>query len=574
MRRDDVSARGASGGHTKRDHVFLFAVLTLLVWGLFAFDRGLFHDDASNLAWAQRASSRAPWGLLEPMVAPTRLLLGAPYVLAWASPAPAAVLQLLLGVCWLLSGFAVFALVRRLIPGARTLALVSGALAVTATSDLLTNSSVGLAYCFSGLAFAAALTAALRFQETGRPVALVAAALLLNAGLLTSDGAAPAAALAPLLFLATRGRADRRWAATAGGWLLALVPYGVVLVRFLRDPGSYAAVALVARTPIARARLTAALVAHEVMPWRWAFRRPVWIEHLPPVVPVWVYVVAALAGAAAFVAITSAAGAASGTAVPDTERRRRRHIAAVLILMIIATHAAFSGVQLAEVRYRTHLVTRLLTSLLVALAAEAAARRLRTPRLALALPTLFVGLGVAGGVERQDTYLATWSHQRRELSSILQAVPSLDPRATLVFSLVPDPGGFQATRVPYLAASWASLLWDDPSLAGSGRTVVSLPGWGADCREEPEGLSCPASASGPAPGTIPWKRLVLLSFDAASGRYRLVLSIPASGGAYQPQALIRPAPPTERARALLVGPRILGRLLPGTSAAEAMLAPR
>ena len=156
----------------------LYVFLTLLVWGLFAFDQGLFHDDASSLAWAQRAASRPPWGLLEPMVAPTRLLLGAPYVLAWASPAPAAVLQLLLGVCWLLSGFAVFALVRRLIPGARTPALVSGALAVTATSDLLTCSSVGLAYCFSGLTFAAALTAALRFQEENRTACLLAAALL------------------------------------------------------------------------------------------------------------------------------------------------------------------------------------------------------------------------------------------------------------------------------------------------------------------------------------------------------------------------------------------------------------
>jgi hypothetical protein len=548
----------------------LTAFLTLLVWGLFAFDQGLFHDDAANLAWAQRAASTPGSGFLAPLTAPTRRLLGVPYILAWASPAPAAVLQLFLGVYWLLSGFAVFALARRLFPSSRASALVAGALAVTATSDLLTNSSVGLGYCFSGLAFAAALTAALHFQETSRPVALVAAALLLNAGFLTSDGAAPAAALAPLLFLATQGRADRRWAATAGGWLLALVPYGVVLVRFLRDPGSYAAVALVARTPIARARLTAALVAHEVMPWRWAFRRPVWIEHLPPVVPVWVYVVAALAGAVAFVAIASAAGAASGAAIPDTERRRRRHVAAVLVLMIIATHAAFSGVQLAEVRYRTHLVTRLLTPLLVALAAEAAARRLRAPRLALALPTLFVGLGVAGGVERQDTYLATWSHQRRELSSILRAVPSLDPRATLVFSLVPDPGGFQATWVPYLAASWASLLWDDPSLAGPGRTVVSLPGWGADCKPVAAGLSC---AGGPGSGVHAWDGLVVLAFDAASLQYRLVEDFPEAAGAYRPQALIRPAPPTVRARDLLSGPRLLGRLLPGAGAPDAMLAP-
>jgi hypothetical protein len=545
----------------------LYVFLTLLVWGLFAFDRGLFHDDASNLAWAQRASSQPPWGLFEPMVAPTRLLLSAPYVLAFASPAPAAVLQLLLGMCWLLSGFAVLALARRLFPWSRALALVAGALAVTATSDLLTNSSVGLSYCSSGLAFAAALTAALRFQETGRPVALVAAALLLNAGLLTSDGAAPAAALAPLLFLATRGRADRRWAATSACWSLALVPWTVAFLRFLRDPGSYAAIALAPFDAVRQGRLTAALTAHDFMPWRWAFRRPVWIEHLPPVVPAWAYVLTAFAGAVAFVAAASAAGTASGAAVRDAERWPRRHyVAAVLVLMIVATHAAFSGVQLAEVRYRTHLVTRLLTSLLLALVAEALARRLSAPRLALALPAVFVGLGVAGGLERQDTYLATWRRQRTELASILEAAPALDSKATLVFSLAPDPGGFQATRVPYLAAAWASLLWDDPSIAG--RTVVALPGWGSDCRPVAAGLSC---TGGPGPGLHEWDRLVVLRFDPASFQYRLVREFPESAGAYRPSALIRPAPLPERARSLLVGPRFLARLLPGAGASDAML---
>ena len=543
----------------------LYVFLTLLVWGLFAFDRGLFHDDASNLAWAQRASSQPPWGLFEPMVAPTRLLLSAPYVLAFASPAPAAVLQLLLGMCWLLSGFAVLALARRLFPWSRALALVAGALAVTATSDLLTNSSVGLSYCFSGLALAAALTAALRFQEENRPASLLAAALLLNAGLLTSDGAAPAAALAPLLFLATRGRADRRWAATSACWSLALVPWTVAFLRFLRDPGSYAAVALAPFDAVRQGRLAAALTAHDFMPWRWAFRRPTWIEHLPPLVPVWVYVLAALAGAAAFVAAVARAGSTARVEEPK-EAGRRVRVTAVLVLMVVATHAAFSGVQLAEVRFRTHLVTRLLTSLLLALVAEALARRLSAPRLALALPAVFVGLGVAGGVERQDTYLATWRRQCAELSSILEAVPALDPKATLVFSLAPDPGGFQATRVPYLAASWASLLWDDPSIAG--RTVVALAGWGSDCRPVAAGLSC---MGGPGPAVHAWDRLVVLRFDPASFQYRLVREFPESAGAYRPHALIRPALLQVRARSLLVRPRFLARLLPGADASDAML---
>jgi hypothetical protein len=546
----------------------LFVFLTLLVWGLFAFDQGFFHDDGSQLAWAQRAASTPGSGFLAPLTAPTRRLLGLPYILAWASPAPAAVLQLFLGVYWLLSGFAVFALARRLFPSSRASALVAGALAVTATSDLLTNTGTGIGYCFSGLAFATALVAALRFQEENRPASLLAAALLVNIGLLASDGATPAAALAPLLFLAVRGRADRRWAVAAGCWLLSLVPYGVVFVRFLRDPHSYAAVALAPFDAFRQWRLAAALTAHDFMPWRWAFRRPTWIEHLPPLVPVWVYALAALAGAAAFVAAASAAGAASGAAAPDAERLRGWRVAAVLVLMIAATHLAFSGVQQAEFRCRTHFVTRLLASLLLALATEAAARRLRAPRLALALPVFFVGLGVAGGVERQDTYLATWSRQRAELASILEAVPSLDPKATLVLSLGPDPGGFQATKVPYLASAWMSLLRNDRSVAG--RTFVWLPRWGADCRPVAAGLSC---AGGPGSGMHAWDGLVVLGFDPASFRYRLVEDFPEAAGGYRPRALIGPAPLSERARQILVGPRLLGRLLPEAVAPDAMLAP-
>jgi hypothetical protein len=546
----------------------LYVFLTLLVWGLFAFDQGLFHDDTFHLAWALLHAGAPLRGLFEPMVAPTRLLNSAPYILALASPAPAVVLQLLLGVCWLLSAFAVFALTRRIFPWSRTVALTAGALAVTATSDLLTNSSAGLAYCFSGLTFAASLTAALRFQEENRPASLLAAALLLNAGLLASDGAAPAAALAPLLFLAVRGRPDRRWSVASACWWLALLPWTVVFLRFLRDPGSYAAVALAPFDAVRQGRLAAALTAHDFMPWRWAWRRPVWIEHLPALLPPWAYVLAALAGAAAFVAAIATTRAAARIAEPENAERRVWRSAAALAVMVVATHAAYSGVQLAEVRCRTHLVTRLFASMLVALATEAAARRLRAPRLALALPVLFVGLGVAGGIERQDTYLATWRRQRAELSSILRAVPALDPRATLVLSLVPDPGGFQATRVPYLAWGWMSLLRDDPSVAG--RTVISLPVWGTDCRLGAAGLSC---TGGVGSGLYAWNRLVVLRFDPASFQYRLVEELPESAGAYRPRELIHPAPLSRRARALLGGPRLLGRLLPDPAPDAMLIAP-
>ncbi len=534
----------------------LFLFLTLLVWGLFAFDRGLFHDDAAALAWAQVRAARFPWGLFEPFNGPTRLLFGTPFALAWASPEPAAVLQGLLGASWLAAGLAARALYKRAFSSGEGAALVAGAVALTATSDALSCSSAALGYVYGGALLAAALSAAVRYLDDGRRRALAVAAFLLAAGLFSADALAPAAALGPLVFLAARGRADRRWATAAGVWWLACLPYAALFARFLADPGGYAAVAIAPFDAARQARLTAALTAHGFMPWRWAFRTPVLFESLPPVVPAWVYVLAAAAAGAAFLAAARASGAASGKPAGGDCRARDLRVAAALAVLVVATHAAFSGVQLAEARFRTHLVTRLLTSLLVALAAEALARRLRPPHLALALPAAFVALGTVGGIERQDTFLETWARHRAELASTLSEVPALAPGATLVLSLRPDPGGLQATRVPYLAGAWMSLLRDDATVAP--RTVVDLPGWGTDCAPTATGLSC-TDRSGVR--LLPWGDVVLLRFDAEAFRYRLVEDLPVAGGAYRPHALVRSGAPSSRARALLQGPRFLGRFV-------------
>ena len=553
----------------KRDTVFLFAVLTLLVWGLFAPDRGLFHDDAAQLSWAQAAAAHPLRGLFEPLGGPTRRLLGVPWLLAWASGTPALVLQALYGACWFATGWILFALVRALFPARRGVAVVAGALALTATSDFLTNAPEATGYSISAFAFLAALLAATRWLAGGPPRTLVFAAVLVNVGVFTTDGLAPAVALTPLFFLAVRGRLDRRVAVAAAAWGLSLVPWAVTFLRFLNDPTSYAAVALRPLGAAERARSTLAIVAHNFSPWRWVWSRPTWFDSPPSLVPPWLYAGAALAGTLLFVRAAFRADAASGDTWSADERGRAVRVGAVALLFLVTTNGAFAGVQFSDVFYRTHLISRVFASLALALATEELARRVpRAPRLTLLLPAVFVGLGVAGGVERQDFYLSTWHRNRNELSSILEEAPGLAPGTSLVLMMVESSPALQATRASYLAQSWAGLLYDDVGLIW--RTFLFLPEYGSACRTEDAGMRCwrsnaerDAVARGVSPGLLlPWERLVVLVYDPAAWRYRLVPATPDSRPLYDPAARIVDARPAPRTRELLAGDRLLARLLP------------
>jgi hypothetical protein len=551
---------------TGRSALPLYVFLTLLVWGLFAADRGLFQDDAALLLWAQNHAHEPLRGVFSAAATPTRRLLGIPFILAYASGAPVLVLQALYGISWLLFGVALDALVRALFPARRGLALLAGALVLTATSDLLTNSLVALGYNLSALAFLAALVFAVRWVNGGGALSLLLAGLLVNASVFTTDGAAPAIALAPLLFWAARGRIDRRVLLATGFWAGVLLPYLALFLPFLLDPKSYASVAFVPLAPLDRAWSAFALVANNFLPWQWLFDRPVWGDAPPSVIPAWVYAVAALAGTFAFV--PAARGAeAPGSATPPGDSRREIAVLGAALLMVVVTNAAFSGVQFAEVFFRTHLVSRIPASLAVALGTSLLARRLRRPVLALAVPAVFVALGIAGGVERQDFYLSEWRRHRHELLSLLEDTPRLVPGTDVVLLMNASSPAFQATKAPYLAASWANLLWG-PAVVS--HAFLSFADQGTGCRAVDTGLACWASgeerdamASGTSKGTVlPWDKLLLFDFDPGEWRYRVAASFDGSRPAYDPAARIAEGPPIPLARHLLAGDRLLGRLLP------------
>lgn len=555
-----------TASRTGRSALPLYVFLTLLVWGLFAADRGLFQDDASLLAWAQNHAHEPLRGLFAAAGAPTRRLLGIPFVLAYASGEPVLVLQAFYGISWLLLGIALDALVRALFPARRGLALLAGALVLTATSDLLTNSPIALGYNLSALEFLAALIFAVRWVNGGGARLLLLAGLLVNASVFTTDGTVPAIALAPLLFWAARGRIDRRVVLASGFWAGVLVPHLALFLSFLLDPKSYASVALVPLEPLDRAWNTFALFANNFLPWQWVFDRPVWGDVPPSVIPAWVYAAAALAGTFAFV-LAARGAEAPGDGLPAGGTRREMAVLGVALLMVVATNAAFAGVQFAEVFYRTNVVSRIPASLAVTLAASLLARRLRRPVLALAVPAVFVALGIAGGVERQDFYLSEWRRHRHELLSLLDDTPRLVPGTDVVLLMNASSPAFQATKAPYLAASWVHLLWG-PAVVG--HAFLWFADQGTGCRAEDAGLVCWASgeerdamALGVSKGTVlPWDKLLLFDFEPGEWRYRVVASFDGSRSGYDPAGRIAEGPPIPLARHLLAGDRLLGKLLP------------
>jgi len=549
----------------------LWVVLTLLVWGLFAPDRGLYQDDGSQMAYAKEAWTSAGLpGLLAPMGSPTRRLLSLPFFLAWATPEPVFALQFLYGLSWLAVAWAAWRLASELFPDAPRAAWLAGTLTACATGDYLTGSPVALGYQVCTFLALVGLWCAQRFVRGGPWPWLVAGCASAAASLFTVDGATIVLALGPLLFLAAGGfRA--RVAAAAAAWIAALVPYGVLFVAALRNPATYVGSSTFPLTAVDRVRRTWILTSNDLFPWTWTFSRVVFGDVPPRAIPVWLW-----AAAAAFGLFLVARGLARlPDDLPAREPRRELFVAAWCVFATVALHAAWASVVFSQYFYRTQVLSRVLVSTVIGLAASRLLARSGTPRIAgLALVALFTGFGIAGGMERQDMYLATWRRHRIELSSLVEEVPRAKPAATLLLVVPHDPA-YQATEAPYLARRWSEFLWEDA--ATRPRTFL----WSVDattsCAVDREGFRCRMPEekecfdSGACPGKrLRWEEIILLTWRAEEGRFRLedeipdVLlgDLPPPLGLYRPRDLILAGPPDPRASRYLHGDVGLAKLLP------------
>jgi len=551
-----------------------YLVLTLVVWGLFAVDRGLWQDDVAILAVVQTQTSASALGVFAPIVAPTRRLLGLPFALALATPQPVLALQLLYGATWLGVGLAMYWLGRLLAPGRRDVAYLAGALTLCATGDFLTDSPVALGYDVSTLAFVAALCHLLRWLRGGGGYWLIGSAVLVTGALWTMEAVLPSVVLAPLLLWAAReGAPSRRWAIGTLVWFALLAPFLATLIPFLVDRHSYAATAFVPLRLPERLQRTAGLFANNFTPWRWAFR-PVWFPRPEPVIPLGIRVPASALGTAVF--LWGARHLPWATPTSTRPKSAPRLLAGISLLMALASNATAASLQLSDIFYRTQVVSRVWTSLFLALASSEAVGWLgRRHRLVgLLLPSTFVVFGLAGGLERQDFFLASWRQHRVELASILEEAPWMQPDAWLVL-YTPPVAAFLATEAPYLARCWAVVLYQDPSMAGrlflwsrERKTGCRAEERAFRCWEEPEAACV---AAGTCDGlTLPYEKVVLMSYAAAEGRFRLQRQLPAellgdrrrSGLGYAPEAMIGRRPVGRFPHRLLFEAPLLARYLP------------
>jgi len=540
--------------------VVCYLVLTILVWGVSAFRRGLWQDDVQALGLAF-ARAQSHWTrMFRPDSSPLRRLTVLPSALANATPYPIEALQILSAATWLGMGLLAGWIVNLLLPNRRLTHFLVACLTLTATSDYLTASMVPLAYNVAAACLLAAIGCAMVLLDRGKPIALIASALLLASSLWNMDVALPATPFAVLLFIWVSGwRLTKRLAALLTAWTVVLIPVAIVEWIFLHDRSGYAAVAITSMSPLSIAIRAIRLWLENFAPWRWAFARPEWYPRPPAVISMTSMAIGSLLAAIVFLFTLHRKTDAE-------EGGNRFGYAALFAAMAFAANAAYAPIHLSEFHYRTHILSRAWASATIGIvAAWAMSHRRVALRLAgWVIATAFIFLGTWGGMERQDLFLATWDQHQRELSSILTAAPSVRPGTNVILRSQPTPDRYLATEADYLTESWLHLLYEQPELG----SIRITPERGTACRATAAGLECwregraACVANGTCtPSRFPYETLLIMDYDYGSNSYRLLPSLQGDPFArghevdamrYRPEAVILRQPLTTRQRRILL----------------------
>jgi hypothetical protein len=527
-----------------------FLLLTWIAVGILDGRRGLWQDDAQVL-FRQFAAS-GPWWerLFLPYASPARRLVGLPYQLALWTPWPLTVLYGLLAAGWLATGLLARLLAVRLWPALPQVGFLACVLTLTATSDFFTSSLVALHYVLSIVAALGALVALVDWSRQGGAWRLALMALGLVVGFLQTDTPLSVLLFGPLVLLAAPPP-RRRLVVGLVVWYLAAVPYLLLVLPAAFNPSSYLSHAMQAMPWSKRVARLADLVAYNVTPWRWSSGRPLWFPREGQVMAF-----APRLALAALGALGSVALFVRGPRETAGEGVRGGRAAAVLALLAVAANGLFASVALSEFYCRTHLLSRVWVSLLLAAGLAWCATRGRGLAFAAAAAGAWIALGLLGGLERQDYFAGHWRRHQAELQSLRAAAPALAPDARVLLR-VPARSGFVATDAGYLARAWMTLLHADPTIEC--RVVLWADGRPTACDAAGPALVCRGERSpdcvrrdGRREDALPIDRLVWLDYDPQRRRFALRSTLPAGldpTGAYAPAGLVseRPAPALTRA---------------------------
>lgn len=546
----------------------LFVVLLLLVCWLPVPARSLWQDDALLLRHARIRQGQGLAAALAPAGSPLRRLYTLPYIVAFQTPTVALetppvvwTLHLLHAAIWMGMALAAGWIARLLLPGAHLTRFLAICLALTASSDYLTANLTAVGYNFGALLLLLSVGASLRYVTGGGAAWVVMASLSLTASLWTIDVAIPALPFIPLLLFWRGGRAAwRRIVCVVAVAGLAIAPALWTEWQFLHDPAGYAAVALQPLAWPTRLHRTALFWFENFAPWRWVFARPLFYPRPAAVLPVW-----GIALTAGLVSLWFVLQSRSAQDEQRTREIRMLPLAAILGVMTLAANAAYVSLQMAEIHYRTHIVSRIWASILIAALLGSAIQlwpRLRVGFLGVA--AFFVGFGIWGGLERQDLWISTWRQHKEELRSIVHAAPALRPQTGVLLRGKETPHRYVATEANYLAQNWLVLLYDDPAIPA----MRIGPDRGAGCRPTPAELQCweEGQAACVAAGTcadqrFPYDSLVLFDYDEQNGTWKLLTDPRGDallGGEslalerYRPESRILQRPLSPRQRAFLL----------------------
>ncbi|MGH9321243.1 MAG: hypothetical protein ACRD21_00330 [Vicinamibacteria bacterium] len=583
-----ASSRPISDGGVRKERtrlivIVIYFLLTVLVWGLFALDRGPWQDEVMVLHNVQARSDSLMGQLFTGIPTSTRVLGGTVFAIGLWTGAPVLVLQLAYGFSLFATGWLVYLLVRELFPERPWLSYVAGAMALAFSGDFTLNYLGTTSLALSVCAYLAALVLLIRYSQGAHGANLAASCALLLLGLGMYEAALPAILLTPL-WLAALERFRTKRALVAGALCYGLTAlYLCFLVVEAGRTGGYMTVALRTLSLGDRWDRTWMLFWNNFTPWTWASGRQNWLPPPPPLLPLPIKLVPTLLAVAAFwwAAVRIWRRRPEPSPLTPEERYRAVVVGVGALVMALASNAIYASVQWSEYFFRTQLVSSRWASLAVALVSYVVGvARLRSPLLASIVPAAFVGFGVYGGLERQDYFLGYWRLHREELRSIVEELRPLRPESRVLL-YVPAGSPYLATEATYLARSWLSYLYGEPSLAR--RVFLWSPDRRTSCAAEEEAFRCRGESGGGAPAEesiLPYRSTVLLRFRPGENRYALESAVPRrlAGGRrtpdYRPEWQFIDGDIPDYVRRLLYGREYLAALLPPARAAPLSPAPR